>query len=295
MTTQLATAWICETCGVQFEPSVAPPQACPICEDERQYVGWRGQRWTTPRQLAEHRSIDFLREDDVLTLALTPSFAIGQRAFLIPHAGKHVLWECLSLVTDEAIARLRALGGVSCIALSHPHFHAAMIDWSEALGGVPVYVHEADRRWVQRGGPQLCYWSGERHALSDDLSLIRLPGHFEGSCGLWWRSGPRVGGSLFPGDALQVGMDRRHLTFMYSYPNAIPLGPAVVRRLRDIVAPLAFEDVFGFSRGRQIVGSAKAATSASFARYLRAIEEPRNGAHNPNASSTFPGVSATTP
>jgi glyoxylase-like metal-dependent hydrolase (beta-lactamase superfamily II) len=269
-----AIAWICETCGVQSAPSDTPPARCPICEDERQYVGWRGQRWTTPAELARQRSIQFRREDGVTTLSTVPGFAIDQRAFLIPHGGRHLLWESLSVVTDAAFAEIEALGGVSCLAISHPHFYAAMIDWSEALGGVPIYVHEADRRWVQRSGSQVRYWSGERLLLSDELMLMRLQGHFEGSTGLWWRTGPRPGGSLFPGDALQVGMDRRHVSFMFSYPNAIPLSPAAVRRLRDVVAPLAFEDLFGFSQGRQIIGTAKAATDASFQRYLRAIAEP---------------------
>jgi hypothetical protein len=78
---------------------------------------------------------------------------------------------------------------------------------------------------------------------------------------------------LFPGDALQVVMDRRHVTFMYSYPNAIPLRPSVVRRLQRSVAPLQFEDVYGFTHGRQIVGRGKSAVEESFNRYLAAIAD----------------------
>src|SRR5262245_5043377 len=39
--------YICVTCGTQFAASDQPPRTCPICEDERQYVGWDGQKWTT--------------------------------------------------------------------------------------------------------------------------------------------------------------------------------------------------------------------------------------------------------
>ena len=35
--------WTCEQCGAQFPDSVDPPAACPICEDERQFVNWKGQ------------------------------------------------------------------------------------------------------------------------------------------------------------------------------------------------------------------------------------------------------------
>ena len=39
---------ICGTCGVQY---AAPRDDCPICLDERQYVGWDGQHWTTLDEL----------------------------------------------------------------------------------------------------------------------------------------------------------------------------------------------------------------------------------------------------
>ncbi|MBV8769958.1 MAG: MBL fold metallo-hydrolase, partial [Hyphomicrobiales bacterium] len=40
-------AFICVTCGTQFSPTEAPPSLCPICTDDRQFVGWEGQAWTT--------------------------------------------------------------------------------------------------------------------------------------------------------------------------------------------------------------------------------------------------------
>jgi glyoxylase-like metal-dependent hydrolase (beta-lactamase superfamily II) len=275
--TEQAVAWICETCGTQFAPRPAPPQRCPVCEDERQYVGWSGQRWTSAATLAQEHAVHLDEEDGIVTLSVRPAFAIDQRAFLIPHGKQNLLWECLSLVTESAVAQLRARGGVSAIAISHPHFYTAMVQWSEALGGVPVYLHEADRAWVQRPSPCLRFWHGERLALADDLVLVHLPGHFAGSTGLWWKSGPRGKGCLLPGDALQVVMDRRHVTFMYSYPNAIPLAPGAVRAMRRSLEELKFDDVFGFSRGRQIIGGGKAAVEESFRRYLAAISEPRGG------------------
>lgn len=264
-------AWICETCGTQFEPTTIAPDRCPICDDERQYVGWAGQRWTTMETLAGSHAVQIEDEEGVTTLSMRPGFAIDQRAFLIPHGRQNLMWECLSLVTPEAVAQINARGGVSAIAISHPHFYSSMTEWSEALGGVPIYLHEADRDWVQRRSPYFRFWRGERLALSDDHVLIHLPGHFPGSSGLWWKTGPRSVGCLFPGDALQVVMDRRHVTFMYSYPNAIPLGPSAVRGLQRAVAPLQFQDVYGFTHGRQIIGHGKSAVDESFKRYLGAI------------------------
>jgi glyoxylase-like metal-dependent hydrolase (beta-lactamase superfamily II) len=266
---------ICATCGTSFAPAVQNPKSCPICEDERQYVGWEGQQWTTMATLAARHHVHFAEEDGVTMFGLSPGFAINQRAFLIPQPTSNIMWECVSLVTGAAIAEIRARGGVTAIAISHPHFYSAMIEWSAALGNVPIYLHEDDREWVQHASNAIQFWSGDELALSDDVKLLRLGGHFPGSAALWWQSGPRSGGSLFPGDAVQVGMNRRRTTFMYSYPNMIPLPPADVRRIKDRLAPLAFDDVFGFTWGRQIIGEAKCAVDTSIDRYLAAIaDEP---------------------
>jgi hypothetical protein len=40
--------WICVTCGSQFAAREAQPEACPICNDQRQYVGYNGQQSGTP-------------------------------------------------------------------------------------------------------------------------------------------------------------------------------------------------------------------------------------------------------
>jgi len=78
-------AFICRTCGVQYAPSEQPPAACPICEDERQYVGWNGQQWTTLAELsAEGRQNHFYGEEPGLhAIDSRPQIAIGQRALLV--------------------------------------------------------------------------------------------------------------------------------------------------------------------------------------------------------------------
>lgn len=260
---------ICETCGTQFESPA--PERCPICEDERQYVGWQGQTWTTHEALRARHTLRLADDGGLLGIGLSPGFAINQRALLVPGRTGNILWECLSLVTDEAVEALKARGGIDAIAISHPHFYAAMVDWSEAFGGVPILLHEADRDWVQRPSPRIRLWSGDELRLSDDVTLLRLGGHFPGSTALHWKSGPRPGGALLPGDALQVVMDRRHVTFMYSYPNFIPLQPAAVRRMRQCLRDYAFEDLYGFTWGRTIIGGAREAVDASFDRYLAAV------------------------
>ncbi len=264
--------YLCETCGTQYDETAQPPAQCPVCEDERQYVGWQGQRWTTHEALAQRCSLRIGNDGGLLGLALTGDFAIPQRALLLPTDAGNILWECVSLVTPQAVAALQARGGVDLIAISHPHFYSSMVEWSDALGGVPVLLHSADRAWVMRQSPRLEFWSGDTKRLSDAVTLIRCGGHFAGSTALHWRDGPTAGGALFPGDAPQVASDRRHVGFMYSYPNYIPMKTGDVRAMRQRLAPFEFEQVFGFSWGRNIMRDGRAAVDTSFERHLEAIE-----------------------
>ncbi|MCA9662638.1 MAG: MBL fold metallo-hydrolase, partial [Myxococcales bacterium] len=235
------TNFICETCGTQFAASAAPPERCPICADERQYVGWAGQRWTTHGALARAHRLRIEEEAGMLAFGMAPAFAIDQRAFLLETDAGNLLWEALPLVTDEAVAAIEARGGAARIIVSHPHFYASMVAWSEALGGAPILLHEADRAWVQRPHRTIELWSGDALRLSADVTLIRAGGHFPGSTALHWASGPTPGGALFSGDVPQVVMDRRSVSFMYSYPNLIPLPAKKVREIETAVSPFNFD------------------------------------------------------
>jgi hypothetical protein len=60
---------------VQF--GVADPRRCPICDDERQYVGLAGQQWTTLDELHSDHG-NWIREDaGFIGIGTEPSFAIA--------------------------------------------------------------------------------------------------------------------------------------------------------------------------------------------------------------------------
>jgi hypothetical protein len=262
---------ICAACGIQYAETPAPPTRCSICEDERQFVAWSGQAWTTLELLGAKHKLRLEDDDGLFGIGLVPDFAINQRALYLPTDAGNLLWECVSLVTEEAVAAVKDRGGVDKIVISHPHFYSAMVEWSDALGGIPILVHEADKAWVQRPSPKIRFWSGDVLRLSDAVTLIRCGGHFPGSTAIHWRDGPRPGGALFPGDALQVVMDGRHVTFMYSYPNYVPMKPSEVRGIRSRLEGYAFEDVYGFTWGRNIIGGGRKAVDQSIDRYLAAV------------------------
>lgn len=271
MKTSGGTRFICETCGTQFAEAAVPPSACPICEDDRQYVGWAGQRWTTHEELATRHTLRIEPEAGLTALGLAPRFAIDQRALFVRTPELNVLWECVSIVTPEAVAALKDLGGVDAIAISHPHFYAAMTEWSEALGNPPVYLHAADRAWVQCAPANVQFWTGDALALSPALALLHCGGHFAGSTVLHWANGPRPGGSLLAGDTLQVCQDRKSVSFMHSFPNLVPLGARAVTGVRARLAGRDFADVFGYTWGRNILGGGRAAVDRSFDRHLAAL------------------------
>jgi hypothetical protein len=262
--------YICETCGTQFAPSDAPPAACPICEDERQYVGWNGQRWTTPEALASQYTLRTGEDEGVFAISMGGGFGIPQRMLLLPTPAGNILWECVSLVTTEAVAKLRERGGVDRIVISHPHFYSSMARWSEALGNVPIMLHAADKAWVQYRSPNIEFWRGDVLPLGTGVTLVRTGGHFPGSTALHWAGGPRGRGALLVGDSPQVATNRRRVSFMFSYPNYIPMRTSDVREMQARLEPFEYEDVFGYSWGRNIIGGGKAAVKASFDRFFSA-------------------------
>ncbi|MGO9295839.1 MAG: MBL fold metallo-hydrolase [Streptosporangiaceae bacterium] len=258
---------ICQTCGVQYG---APRANCPVCDDERQYVGWDGQQWTTLRELqaAGHDGRIEQEGPGVLGIGAEPPTAIGQRALLIQAPGGNVLWDSITYLDDDLVARVRDLGGISAVAISHPHFYGSMTEWAHAFGA-PVYIHARDREWVARPDNSVVFWEGETRQIGDGLTLVNAGVHFDGGQVLHWASGPDGAGALFSGDIFTVVQDRRWVSFMRSYPNLIPERPRTIRRALTLVEPLAFDRIYG-AWWRRVVGSdGAAAVRRSAERYLR--------------------------
>jgi hypothetical protein len=189
---------------------------------------------------------------------------------LLPTPAGNILWECVSLVTTAAVMKLRERGGVDRIVISHPHFYSSMSRWSEALGNVPIMLHAADKAWVQDRSRNIELWRGDVLQLGTGVTLVRTGGHFPGSTALHWAGGAHGRGALLVGDSPQVATNRRGVSFMYSYPNYIPMRTSDVREMQARLEPLEYEDVYGYSWGRNVIGNGKAAVNASFERFFSA-------------------------
>ena len=148
-------SYICTTCGVAYPPSDAPPAACPICADERQYVNAAGQSWTTLAELQARPTATTSASwsPGSIGIGATPAIAIGQRALFIAQPGGGVMWDCTPLITDEAVASIKALGGAPRhrdLASALLHRHGRL---ERAFGGVPIYLHADHRAVCHAAGP----------------------------------------------------------------------------------------------------------------------------------------------
>lgn len=243
---------ICVTCGSQYGQVRAD---CPICCDDRQYVPETGQEWTT---LAQIRTTHVARLAEqgpgLIGIGTEDRLAIGQRALLVQaDAGNgtsgdgksgNVLWDCVAYLDDDLVRQVEQFGGLSAIAISHPHYYTVMVEWAHAFD-VPIYLHENDRQWVGRPDPSIEFWTGDTCELMPGMTLINLGVHFDGGTVLHWRDGADGRGALLAGDIVQVIPDRRWVGFMRSYPNLIPERPRVVRRAVELLADVEFEQIYG--------------------------------------------------
>jgi hypothetical protein len=267
-------AWICVTCAVQSPDTPRPPEGCPICLDERQYVGWEGQRWTSRDELLRDHASELREEEpDLLGIGVTPAVGIGQRALLVRTPAGNVLWDCVSLLDEAARERIADLGGIAAIAMSHPHFYGAHVEIADAFDA-RVLVPHADRAWVQRTSPRTEYFE-DRIEPVPGVTVARIGGHFDGAAVLHWPAGSDGRGALLTGDTITVVQDRDWVSFMWSYPNLIPLDPATIEDIARRVERFAFDRIYGGWWGRVVVRDGPAAVRRSADRYLARLRGER--------------------
>jgi hypothetical protein len=267
-------AWICRTCAVQHEDTDLPPERCAVCDDERQYVGWDGQQWTTMAELArEHVTVLREEEPGLTGIGVEPKVAIGQRALLVRTPHGNVLWDCVPLLDDAARRRIGELGGIDAICMSHPHFYAAHVEFADAFDA-KVFIPRADRQWIRRPSPRIELFDDSVEPVPG-LTLARIGGHFDGAAVLHWPDGSDGRGALLTGDTITVVQDREWVSFMWSYPNLIPLDEHTIADIARRVEPFAFDRVYGGWWGRVVVRDGAAAVRRSADRYIARLHGER--------------------
>ncbi|WBQ04154.1 MBL fold metallo-hydrolase [Kribbella sp. CA-293567] len=234
---------ICETCAVEHAEQV---EVCAICADERQWMPADGQHWTTLEQLsaAGYRVEVKEVETGLHGVTSTPDAGIGQQSMLVRTTAGNLLWDPIGYLDDDAVEQVRALGEVAAIIASHPHMYGVQVEWSHRLGGVPVYVSEADKQWVARPDDVIRTWSGTLDLLPG-VTLIQPGGHFPGSAVVHWAEGAGGKGVILAGDTIFANPDRTSVSFMRSFPNRIPLSGAVVDRVAKSLDVFEYDRLYG--------------------------------------------------
>jgi glyoxylase-like metal-dependent hydrolase (beta-lactamase superfamily II) len=257
--------FICATCGVEHAEAES---VCAICSDERQWVPADGQHWTTLEELAasgrEVRVTEL--EPRLFGIRADPGVGIGQQTHLVTTPQGSLLWDPIGFIDDNAVNRVREHGEVLAITASHPHMFGVQVEWSRALGDVPVLVAERQLEWVQRLDPAIKPWRGQLE-LAPGLTLHEIGGHFPGSSVVHWSGGADGNGVLLCSDTIHSNPDRKTVTFMRSYPNRIPMSPAVVERIVSAVEGLGFDRLYD-NFGNTIDSDATAAVRRSADRYI---------------------------
>ncbi len=209
-----------------------------------------------------------LREEEpgLVGVGVEPAFAIGQRALLVRTPHGNVLWDCISLLDDGARERIAELGGIDTVCMSHPHFYAAHVEFADAFGA-RVLIPRADEQWIRRRSPRIEFFDDEAEPVPG-VTLARIGGHFDGAAVLHWPAGADGRGALLTGDTITVVPDRDWVSFMWSYPNLIPLDEPTVLDIARRVERFSFDRIYGGWWGRTVVHDGAAAVRRSADRYV---------------------------
>ncbi|KAI1424895.1 beta-lactamase-like protein [Xylaria sp. FL1777] len=262
---------VCKTCGTQFPTDDRHKvTTCFICDDPRQYVPPSGQSFTSLDALRSsgHSNVFTPVAADperLVAINTQPRVAIGQRAILVRTPQGNVLWDCVTLLDDETIAKVKELGGLKAIVISHPHYYSTHLEWARAFD-CPVYLAAEDREWLaqQDASRQVLITETETEVFG--TKVLKLGGHFPGSLVLLFAGRLLIADTFFATpsglgnwDADAVGTARERprgmstFAFMWSYPNMIPLAPDELEHMWAILKKYEFGSTHGAFPGMDIV------------------------------------------
>ncbi|KAF8922831.1 hypothetical protein BGZ47_005283, partial [Haplosporangium gracile] len=147
--------------------------------------------------------------EHMISISTSPTYAIGQRGILIKTPKGNILWDCITLIDDETVRKIKEdHGGLEAVVISHPHYYSSLKDWSEAFGGIPIYTHAKDKQWLQRPADNHIFWEGTSLDLLDGEVKVLCPGgHFDGSSLLLWNK------NLLVADTMMVAASRKSVSF----------------------------------------------------------------------------------
>jgi glyoxylase-like metal-dependent hydrolase (beta-lactamase superfamily II) len=171
---------------------------CPLCEAPRSAM-----LLVDDPRLSRHKVGFKELAPAVWQVSKSPLFRadFNHYSYLLAHPDGLILFDAPPLVNEETREKIEAIGKPRLLVVSHQDFVGFAGDWAEALD-IPSWMGAGD---LPISGNR--FEPSERingsHKLADDLEVIRVPGHSEGSLALYWQDSP-AGDVLCCGDALTV-------------------------------------------------------------------------------------------
>jgi hypothetical protein len=277
---------ICVACGTQYDdPFPDPPKSCKICDDPRQFVPPTGQAWSCLTKLKAQNFKNTWTQDAVdkrvwfiqsvpdafpehltgvnlgLTSGLGPlKIGIGQRAIFLQTEHGNILWDLVPFIDDKFIKEVEEKGGLQAIVISHPHFYNTHLDWAAAFN-CPVYLASNDREWLARtddaSNPRRQFIKNKTETILPGVTAIKAGGHFPGSLVLHWDKKLLLADTIMTAPSGLFFQDSRQegtvaYTFMWSYPNMIPLTPESLLNIWNAITLFDFETTHGGFPGQDI-------------------------------------------
>ncbi len=238
--------FMCRHCGAWHEYFASPP-TCFVCSDVRNALPPEGFVFDRESDLRERVKQGEITtswryvEDDIVVFTNAPSLGIGSSGYVILRPEGNVGFEATAWYTDEALAFLDSIGGLTSLSSSHPHGMGAL--WQLQRRFDPeVVMHRDAVRFTKAFDVDFTF--DDTLSLAGGISLHHIGGHYEGHAVLH----DRRRRALFCGDAIKFEWDNEGLMMGLSCHKAfhkrIPLSHGEVRRYLDVIGALDFAQVF---------------------------------------------------
>jgi hypothetical protein len=228
--------------------------------------------WTTLAEIHNrHTNLIQRLEPHLFSVRPIPALPLGQRALLLGTDHGNILWGSVTVVDDATVRMVRALGGLTAIAVSHPRHFSSVVEWSHAFGGTPIYVHATSRRWLMRPDPVVRYWEGTELSLPGNVTLVHVGSYAEGGTLLHWPAAACGRGALLTGDVLQVVRHRKRVGLLSSSQDLVPRSADGVWALVSALERFQYEALYDAWSDDGITHQARAIVLESASPYIRAI------------------------
>ena len=232
--------YVCTNCGF-WQRGFAVPASCPVCLDFRHTPAENGFEFWSAREAAE-RIATVWREDEngVLIFHSEPALGIGPSGYLLALPGGNLLFENPAWYSEAALDTIAARGGVRWLAASHPHAYGGLWQAQERFEPETVAIQREDLAWTNAFRVNRPY--DEFLKLAPGVELHHTGGHFDGHAVLYWRDRR----TLFAGDTVKfhLGENPPGISTHKGFNRHIPMSHAEIRRYRDVVEPLEFDETY---------------------------------------------------